>query len=350
MVSGSEAFENQGEDSSVGESSRNNEDRDSGSASSVGTPSKVALLFSFIGAFFCATLAFIVAGHYLVGAPRSLSFFEEPQQQASQELFSQPLVVAAPGIYQRAVARDELNPALGSDFLLFVWFRLRKVPVAGESMSLLGKFDATIPNKPGYAISLEGAPDGVRPRVYWNNEQGQGRWYSFTSRPIKRKEWYLLGISYSRDTFLAAHLFQAGVEPTFTLLGGHRVEPSFAASSAADILLGAYGSSRFRGQLGPFGILKGASFERDIPEYLAAMQESPNEIPSAIPSELIQLWATPMVDRGPKAVALQTVTSPPAKKQSPSIASAKRASPKVVAPKRDKKKSSKRKSSLSGKR
>ncbi len=349
MVSGSEALENQSEENPVAGTSEDSQDQNVSCGGVGRSPSRSLLVLSFLAAFLFATGAVIAAGHLLVGAPRSLSLFNESPQPASSDLFSQPLVVAAPGIYQRVSARDELNPVRGSDFLVFVWFRLRKVPVAGESMSLLGKFDAHQPHKPGYAISLEGAPDGVRPRVYWNNESGQGRWYVFTSQPIKRKEWYLLGISYSRDTFLGAHLLQEGADSTATLLGGHRLEPPCTPSSSADMVVGAYGSSRFRGQLGPFGILRGASFEHEAPEYLTAMQKSPNEIPSSIPAELIQLWTSPMIDRGPHRVVVQTLMAKSVERPRVAKSAATSNAPKRSLSKRDKK-STKRNPRLSGKR
>lgn len=348
MVSSSGAFENQVEEQSRHGTVSQSERVDSFSVKQA-VLSRLALGFSFLSAFVFATGCFLLFGHYLLGAPRSLSLFEEAQERRDDEVFSKTLVVGSQGIYQRVQAREELNPAVGSDFLIFVWFRLKRVPVTGESMSLIGKFDAQRPHKPGFAVSLEGAPDGVRPRVYWNNESGQGRWYSFTSRVLKRRAWYLLGVSYSRDTFLSARLLEAGGDDMDSLLGGHRVEPSFAAAAQADLLLGAYGSSRFRGQLGPFGILRGASLERDIPNYLLAMRERPNDIPSSITSSIIQLWASPLVDQGPLHVALETVSIVPAKKERVSAIVAQKPSPQASALKRVKK-SVKRKKNSSSKR
>jgi len=317
MVFGSEALENKPEDQLrdgssgvfVGSKSRV-------IVAALASPSRLTLGISFVGAFLFATVGFILAGHYFLGAPRSLLLLQATLDPQGDALFSKPLVVSSQGIYQKVSAREELNPIAGSDFLVFVWFRLKRIPVTGESMSLVGKFDSQLPHKPGFAISLEGAPDGVRPRVYWNNAAGQGRWYSFTSRAIKRKEWYLLGVSYSRDTFLAAHMLDgSGGQRTTSLLGGHRIDPSFAATSQAGMVLGAYGASRFRGQLGPFGVLRGASLERDIPDYLSAMSEAPSEIPSVIPSSTIQLWASPFEDRGPHHITLEAVEVASPKKE-----------------------------------
>lgn len=345
MVSGSEAFDNQ----SNAELPDGAPDNVKQTRSNDVSPSRLALGLSFVAAFVVAALGFIVAGHYLVGAPRSLSFLDESGERGTESLFSEVLVVSAPGIYQRVAARDEINPAAGSDFLVFVWFRLKKIPVSGESMSLIGKFDAQRPNKPGFAISLEGAPDGVRPRVYWNNESGQGRWYSFTSKIIKRKEWYLLGISYSRDTFLSARLLEGRGGDDASLLGGHRLEPPFAAASQADLVLGAYGSSRFRGQIGPFGILRGDRFDGNMEEYLSTIRSNPGEPPSGIPRALIQLWASPLVDRGPNHFAVETVADAPAKKELLSSKPSPQPIPKMKSVKRAKK-AGKRKSGLSGKR
>ncbi len=350
MVSSSEAFEKQIEQQSL-QGTANNIEKSGGAPVKQVISSRLALGISFLCAFVFATGSFLLVGHFFLGAPRSLSFFEAPQEHRGDELFSTALVVGSHGIYQRVADREDLNPAVGSDFLMFVWFRLKRIPVTGESMSLIGKFDAQRTHKPGFAVSLEGAPDGVRPRVYWNNESGQGRWYSFTSRVMKRKEWYLLGVSYSRDTFLSARLLEAGGEDADSLLGGHRIEPSFAAAAQADLLLGAYGSSRFRGQLGPFGILRGRSFDREIPNYLSAIRAHPRDIPSSIDSSIIRLWASPLVDQGPHHLKLETVTVVPVKKEraSSTMTTAPKQSPKASASKRVKK-SVKRKQSKPGKR
>jgi hypothetical protein len=210
-------------------------------------------------------------------------------------------------VYLKAAAGEAGNPSKGEDYGFFVWFKLRKLPAVGEALGLVGKFDAQLPGKPGYAVSLEGAPDGVRPRVYISAGDIPGRWYSFSSHPMNRRDWYLLAVKVIDDAFIVTTLGRAFSKESPILLGGHRLSGGELPASKADLIVGAFGASRFRGQVGPFGILTGPESQEKLSSYLKAMQVQPRGIPSGIPSDAIRLWASPLEDQGPRKTVIVRV-------------------------------------------
>lgn len=259
------------------------------------------LAAGFVLAFSIACALLLVVGHYALNSPRSLSPFSAPAitENATNDPVSDPFLVSAAGMFQKAVVGEKANPLPGQDYTFFVWVKVRRPPVQGEVYSLLGKFDAEVGNRPGYALSLEGAPDGVRPRVYLSAGTERGRWYSFSAYPMSRKRWYALAVTLSQDTFVSAHIVEQGSDQPPVLLGGHRIRLSSLPYSASDLVVGAFGSSRFRGYVGPFGIISGERLQKNIVSYLSDMRLDLNKIPSSLPRSSLRLWATPKRDLGP---------------------------------------------------
>ena len=171
------------------------------------------LALSFVASFAIACFLLLVVGHYWLNSPRSLWPFERasigPSPQAAGVSDFDPFPVSRGGAYVKAAIGSTANPTTGDDYVLFVWLKLRKLPAVGEALGIVGKFDSQIPGRPGYAVSLEGAPDGIRPRVYVSGADSPGRWYSFSSYPMNRRDWYLLTVSIVEDTFLSVFLGQA---------------------------------------------------------------------------------------------------------------------------------------------
>jgi hypothetical protein len=267
------------------------------------TPTSLPVLIScFLGAFLVACSVFVVIGHVSLEAPKSLWPFGNGAHEEGgtaphpfAEIFSVPGV----GFYKKALVGEKLNPVPGKDYSVFVWFKLRKIPAVGETYGLIGKFDAQVARKPGYALSVQGAPDGVRPQVYLSAASGVGRWYSFAAYPMNRKYWYLLAFSLSDDAFVSAYIGRHGALEEPALLGGHRIGLPALPASASDLVVGSFGASRFRGAIGPFGVLVGKDLRQRMPEYLAAMQSETNGIPSSLDEDEVQLWSTPSKDIGP---------------------------------------------------
>jgi hypothetical protein len=298
---------------------------------------------SFLLAFAAACIVFLVIGHFSMGSPRRLWPFDDRARldRIEGEPISEPFAVPSVGIYKKALGGERLNPIPGRDYTVFSWFKLRRLPADGESYGLVGKFDAQVPNRPGYAVSLEGAPDGVRPRVYASAATGGGRWYSFSVYPISRRYWYLLSVSFTDDSFLSAHIIQAGSGEEPTLLGGHRLGLPSLPFSASDMVVGAFGASRFRGQIGPFGILSQKKLRQDLPSYLKAISLEPNRIPRLVDGDSIELWASPAVDLGPKRYEVITMDKPDKAMGVPAVKKAKAAPDKKTSARSSKKVSSK---------
>jgi hypothetical protein len=275
-----------------------------------GQPRVALLVISFIASFTLACSVLLVVGHYGLNAPRSLWPFGSsgvtkilPDDVAPFD----SVQISRGGVYLKAAAGEAGNPSKGEDYGFFVWFKLRKLPAIGESLGLVGKFDSQLPGKPGYAVSLEGAPDGVRPRVYISAGAVPGRWYSFSSHPMNRRDWYLLTVTVVDDAFIATSLGRAFSEEPLILLGGHRLTGGDLPASKAEVLVGAFGASRFRGQVGPFGILSGPDSKEQLSSYFKAIQAQPKAIPEGIPVRAIRLWAAPLEDYGPLKVSITRV-------------------------------------------
>jgi hypothetical protein len=269
--------------------------------------SRVVLALGFLLSFLAACLVFLVIGHLGFQSPQSLWPFGARSvinMPGHDQVGFEPKVISRGGVYLKAAGGDRLNPTAGGDYSVFVWFKLRKIPLPGESLALVGKFDHAERNRPGYAISLEGAPDGVRSRVYVSDGKRLGTWYSFSSAAINRKDWYVLLVSFSQNTFVSTYLGRAGSSEPPNFLGGHRINISALPAAKADLVVGAYGASRFRGQIGPFGIISEEGMGKRLRDYIGEMQSEPFVIPRAISSQSIKLWASPRMDLSTNAIAI----------------------------------------------
>jgi hypothetical protein len=234
----------------------------------------------------------------------------------SDGVFRDAVSVSSVGAGVRVAHDEGLNPSVQDDQLFFVWFKLRKAVADGERVSLLGKFDVNAKVRPGYALALVGGPDGVHPEVYWQDEAGGGRWYPFTTAPIRAKEWFLLALSFRKGRYLGMHLMpyervRRGAKRA-QLLGGYDLQPPVVAQSGVDLVVGAYGVSRFRGRIGPFGVLRSPSLSDDVEGLITRVARSPGRIPDDL-GELIEvaLWATPTSDSGPRRLRVQRLQGDP---------------------------------------
>jgi len=305
---------------------------------------------AFLLSFACACSLLLIIGHFAVRAPRTLWPFSlgvvQPLTGPGSPGF-EPFVVSRAGAYVKAAVGDSVNPQAGEDYTLFVWFKLRKIPAVGEALALVGKFDSQIGTRPGYAVSLEGAPDGIRPRVYISAGNVPGRWYSFSSYAINRKDWYLLAVSFAQDTFVSVSLGRAFSPDAPVLLGGHRISGGALPQSKSDLVIGAFGASRFRGQVGPFGILEARGLSKHLSSYLEAMQAEPGSMPLVISHDAIKLWGTPNEDRSSRGAAIvvskgDSLDKAGVTERQPSKSASRPAGKRIAPPKKTVKKSAQR--------
>ncbi|RIL05519.1 MAG: hypothetical protein DCC75_11610, partial [Proteobacteria bacterium] len=164
----------------------------------------VSLLVKFSGAF---------------NAGGSTSAAKEPD-----DLFPKALLINNSEAHAKIPHSEELNPALGKDFLLVAWVKIRKLPEPGDKSLFLSKYDMA-GGKPaaGYAIGIANESDVLRPIVFWGSSKHPGRWYNFSEVSIQPKSWIMFAMSLHRNQFLGLHigLRQDGQRPQLTLAGGY---------------------------------------------------------------------------------------------------------------------------------
>jgi hypothetical protein len=262
-------------------------------------PRTLLLVLGFFIAFGISWLAVIAIGFSFKSSTSSLSSVEP----ASEDAFAQAVSVTGMGSVVRINDNSSLNPSTG-DFLLFAWFKLKNPLKDGDRAPFLGKFDPNSQNSTGYALALVGGADGVRPHVFWRNEAGNGRWYAFASTQILPDQWYLFAVTFRAQRYLGVHLSTFSREATPEVLGGYDLEGQVIPASPAALEVGAAGSSKFRGRVGPFGILQGVDVARDGGKIIKQIARNPEAIPELVDPSQIALWANPRHDLGPAHVEI----------------------------------------------
>jgi hypothetical protein len=264
---------------------------------------KVALAIWFAVAFGLSYLLVVACGSLLVRKESSLAL--ESDDGGRDTVVQDALVVANGGTALRVAHHSALNPSGKDDFLFYIWFKLRKPLVDGERAVFVAKFDPDSKIRPGYSMSLVGGPDGVRPHIYWQSEQGQGRWYPFASTQLRAKEWYVLAVSFREERYLGVHLMMHNGGKKPEVLGGYDLEQQVIPENQADLLVGAFGVSKFRGRIGPFGVIRRPGMTKDVATFVAEMSKEPGILPSEISSSDAVLAASPKQDSGPLKLVIR---------------------------------------------
>lgn len=264
--------------------------------------SRLIVVLGFLGSFIFAYLIFSFIASFW--APRGSSSLVAHEDTDGDDVFTEALVVKGPANAARISDAPGLNPQATSDFVFFIWFKLREPLSKEERVYIMGKYDPTSKDRVGYGIALASGPDGVRPQVYWQAATGRGKWYTFAATPLKPQQWYLLAFSFREHKYLGVHLTPLGSDAKPKLLGGYTVDSPDLPTSNSDLIVGAFGSSFFKGRVGPFGILQTDAFSKDIGELLTTLAREPLTLPSSIEANEVALWASPRKDRGPQALKI----------------------------------------------
>lgn len=259
-------------------------------------PPVFVLVGGFLGAFALAWLV-VVAVYFSVksGAPSTASL---PAGEQVAGPFASTIKITTTGPAVKVKHNDALNPA-GSDFMLFVWFKSDTVIGADDRSAVVGKYDARERFPEGYGIALVGGAEGVRPQVYWHNKGTRGRWYVFASTHIEPQQWYLLAVTFRSQRYLGVHIAPMSPTASSEVLGGYDLEGSVIPAADVDLLVGALGTSTFRGEIGPFGVLRSIDISKDVPKIMKRMAREPSLGADVVDSSQVALWANPFVDRGP---------------------------------------------------
>lgn len=279
-----------------------NADLLAGDTGSSGYPRRVWLVGGFLGTLVLSICLSMLVGRLFEGAPAQGSVSVE---LPTDESMPDALVAKGPGRVVKISDGPGLNPDSSGDFLFFVWFKLAKTLQPDEKGAFVGKYDPTSKTRPGYSVALAGTIDGTRPLVYWQDDAGAGRWYAFSTTHLRPEQWYMFAISWRKERFLGVHLVRLG-DSKPELLGGYDLDEVQSPQTSADLVLGSFGASEFRGKIGTVGILRQKDISESLVETIRTLARSPRDIPSAIPQDAIFLWATPKSDRGPQHQAIHS--------------------------------------------
>lgn len=213
------------------------------------------------------------------------------------------------GVVVHVPHTEAINPDAKEDWVLLNWLKLKKGILPDERVVLSAKYDPASKIRPGFSVALRGGIDGVRPMVYWQNEGGDGRWFTFAPIQLQSREWYLLGVSFRRGT-LGMHVVSAASPKSILPLGGYDVGEEMLPINSSELIVGSFANGRFRGKLGPFGIVKGERLTKVLPEMLKQAARNPGSLPDPQENGRIVFWTDGSKDFGPSHVEVRTVSPP----------------------------------------
>jgi hypothetical protein len=257
------------------------------------------LIGAFCAAFAVSWLA-VVAVFFSFTSPKVPS---HAGQSNREDAFDDAVAVTRSGSVLTVGHHQLLNPT-GSDFMLFVWLKLKGALNVEERSAFLGKYDTRGDNPEGYALALVGGADGIRPHVYWQNSAGRGRWFAFASTTIEPGRWYVMGVTFRAQRYLGVHIAPYGPEANAEVLGGYDLDGTIIPASNANLSIGAFKKSKFRGHVGPFGIFRDIDISKDATRILKRIARNPSFESEPVEESQIALWADPGVDRGPLHVPI----------------------------------------------
>ena len=251
-----------------------------------------------VGAFFAAFAVSWLAVVAVFFSFKSAQVPSSPTSSTTDSAFADAVAITRSGMVLTVAHHPLLNPT-ESDFMLFVWFKLRSSLDLKERSSFLGKFDTREANPEGYSLALVGGADGVRPHIYWQNKAGNGRWFAFASTTIEPGKWYVMGVTFRAQRYLGVHIAPYGPEANPEVLGGYDLDGAIIPASAANLSVGQFKKSKFKGHVGPFGVFRDIDISKDATRILKRIARNPSFDAEPVEESQIALWADPTVDRGP---------------------------------------------------
>lgn len=258
-------------------------------------PRPLALVAAFCTALLVSWLAVVGIFYSYKSADVSP---HTPSVPVTDKAFVDAIALSRSGTVLSVAHHPLLNPT-DSDFMLFVWFKLKSSIDMEERSAFLGKYDQRGGEPEGYALALVGGADGVRPHVYWQNSSGRGRWFAFASTTIEPGKWYVMGVTFRAQRYLGVHIAPYGREANPEVLGGYDLDGAIVPASKANLSIGAFKRSKFRGHVGPFGVFRDIDIAKDATRILKGIARNPSFDAEPVDVSQIALWADPSVDRGP---------------------------------------------------
>jgi len=202
------------------------------------------------------------------------------------------------GDYLRISNSEDIQPQPNKDFMFLLWFKLHKIPKQGERVFLALKYDKDSNARQGYGLALEHDSEGLRPLVYWQNSEGQGRWYSFSPFTAIPKEWMLLSVSFLDSKILGLHVIEyLGEKPKVKVLGGYRFDSAVIPQSASDLFIGGLSNGDpLKAKLGGFGIFHPKQLAADLNSIFEELELAPLVAPAKLKGSGI--WIQDLSDLG----------------------------------------------------
>jgi hypothetical protein len=118
-----------------------------------------------------------------------------------------------------------------------------------------------------------------------------------------------MAVSFRQNRFLGVHMAPLKPELPIEALGGYDFD-GIRPSNESELVVGAFGGSKFKGRLGPFGVIQKAGLSEEISALLERLRASPGAVPAGDESS-VALWASPLMDLGQSKIPLTTPNGRP---------------------------------------
>lgn len=221
---------------------------------------------------------------------------EKPPVTVLETTLSSPLLVSGRGSFLKVAKAEDLAPRPGQDFLTVAWFNFQDLPLQGEKMFILSRFDYGSPgeSRSGYAIALSRSFETMRPEVYWSDgSRKQNGWYTFSEVKFLPGEWFLLALSFYSDRYLG--VFVGGYDSSGRIklqsAGGYEINPPILPSGSYPLKVGSVKTGLFTGSLGPVGIFSKPGLSTDLKSTLKDFLREPTSLPDIFDDENILFWS-----------------------------------------------------------
>ena len=117
----------------------------------------------------------------------------------------------------RTVASDEsLDPRPDRYFVVSVDFKITNLPRTGRRQKLIAKYSGKDSPYPGWAVAIRRLNTSTRPEVYWQDQSGNGGWYTFDNVRFEKNEWYAMTLVARDGELLSLYLQQLTSQPAAT--------------------------------------------------------------------------------------------------------------------------------------
>ncbi len=227
-------------------------------------------------------------------APILLVYFIGPtkteKKKSLEELFEHVYTVKRNDAHLRVANDPTINPNPSEDFLAFCWVKFSYAPKERGRVTLFSKIEEGTSSK-GFAFGISRDERSFRPVALWTDGMHSKKWMYFSEFPLIPHQWVLIALSVQEGQLVG---FYSGTysdgKASASLLGGYDLETQIDASSNSPLKVGYSKSVPFRGQLGPFGILRGKGIAPMAKEIVKSIALNPNRIPRSIEPTWLSLW------------------------------------------------------------